>query len=115
MVTELQVSVALATPVLLVLVSAVISNVAQYLVSGPGAGGMSGVVYALFGYVWMKGKYSPHEGMALHPHTVFYMVAWFALCFTGWVGSIANTAHAVGLVIGMAFGIGSHLRRKILS
>ena len=100
---------------ILVFVIGIPSNLAQYMMAGPWFGGMSGVVYGLFGYVWMKGKYSPHEGMALHPHTVFYMVAWFALCFTGWVGSIANTAHAVGLLIGMAFGIGSHLRRKIFS
>jgi len=100
---------------ILVLVIGIPSNLAQYMMAGPWFGGMSGVVYGLFGYVWMKGKYSPHEGMALHPHTVFYMVAWFALCFTGWVGSIANSAHAVGLLMGMAIGIASHLRRKILS
>jgi GlpG protein len=53
--------------------------------------------------------------MALHPHTVFYMIAWFVLCFTGWVGAIANTAHAVGLLIGVAFGIAGYLKRRLLS
>jgi GlpG protein len=100
---------------ILVLAIGIPSNLAQYVMAGPWFGGMSGVVYGLFGYVWMKGKYAPHEGMALHPHTVFYMVAWLVLCFTGWVGQIANTAHAVGLLIGMAFGIGGYLRRRILS
>jgi GlpG protein len=100
---------------ILVLVIGIPSNLAQYVMAGPWFGGMSGVVYGLFGYVWMKGKYSPHKGMALHPHTVFYMIAWFVLCFTGWVGAIANTAHAVGLLIGVAFGIAGYLKRRLLS
>jgi len=100
---------------ILVFVIGIPSNLAQYMMAGPWFGGMSGVVYGLFGYVWMKGKFSPHEGMGLHPHTVFYMIAWFLLCFTGWVGSIANSAHAVGLLMGMAFGIAGHVRRKFLS
>ncbi|HEV8293260.1 MAG TPA: rhomboid family intramembrane serine protease, partial [Tepidisphaeraceae bacterium] len=100
---------------ILVLVTGIPSNLAQYVMAGPWFGGMSGVVYGLFGYVWMKGKFSPHEGIALHPHTVFYMIAWFVVCFTGLVGAIANTAHAVGLIIGMAFGIAGYLRRRILS
>ena len=29
--------------------------------------GFSGVVYALFGYVWMKGLHEPEQGMAVHP------------------------------------------------
>jgi GlpG protein len=98
--------------VLMVLLIAVLSNIAQFVVAGPGAGGMSGVVYGLFGYVWMRGKYAPHEGLNLHPHTVFYMIAWFFLCFTGWVGPIANTAHAVGLLVGVAMGGGLHLWRR---
>ena len=94
----------------LVLISAVISNVAQYLVSGPGAGGMSGVVYALFGYIWMKDRYAPHQGLNLLPHTWIYMLGWLAVCFTGLVGPVANTAHVVGLLIGMAVGVAPHLR-----
>ena len=101
--------------VVMVLVIAVLSNFAQYVIAGPFAGGMSGVVYGLFGYVWMKGKFSPHEGLALHPNTVFYMVAWFFLCFTGWVGPIANTAHAVGLLVGVVFGSWGYLRRRFLA
>jgi len=27
------------------------------------------------------------------------------LCMTGWVGPIANAAHVVGLVVGVAFGV----------
>ena len=38
-------------------------------------GGMSGVVYALFGYIWMKGLYEPEQGMILHPNTVNIMLA----------------------------------------
>ena len=101
--------------VILVLAIGIPSNLAQYVVAGPWFGGMSGVVYGLFGYVWMKGKFAPHEGMALQQHTVFYMVAWFVLCFTGMVGAIANTAHAVGLIMGVAFGSAGYLRRKFLA
>ncbi len=97
----------------LVLISAVISNVAQYLASGPGAAGMSGVIYALFGYVWMKDRYAPHEGLNLFPHTAFYMLAWLVICFTGMVGPIGNTAHLTGLLIGMAFGIAPHIGRIV--
>jgi GlpG protein len=90
---------------LLVLVSAVCSNLGQYYASGPDFVGMSGVVYALLGYIWMRGKFDPASGLYLHPQTVTMMVLWFFLCYTGWVGRIANTAHAVGLIVGIAWGL----------
>ena len=37
--------------------------------------GISGVIYALFGYIWMKGLYEPEQGMILHPNTVTIMLA----------------------------------------
>ena len=89
---------------LLVLVIAALSNVAQYLVSGPSFGGMSGVVYGLLGYIWMQGKFNPASRLALHPQTVTLMIIWFFLCLSGLMGSIANTVHGVGAVVGIAWG-----------
>ncbi len=96
---------------ILVLVSAVLSNVGQYIYmvrADPEAvqlfGGLSGVGYALFGYLWMKGQYEPEQGMILHPNTITTMLLWLVLCMTGLLGPIANAAHVVGLLVGVAFG-----------
>lgn len=78
------------------------SNWVQYLMAGPGFGGMSGVVYGLLGYIWMKGKYDPASRLALHKTTVIMMIGWFFLCFL--LPHIANWVHGVGLVVGMAWG-----------
>jgi GlpG protein len=88
----------------LVFAIAAVSNLAQYIVSGPKFGGMSGVVYGLLGYVWMRGKFDPGSGLFLHPSTVTMMIVWFFICFTGLVGPVANTVHAAGLVMGIAWG-----------
>jgi membrane associated rhomboid family serine protease len=91
---------------LLVAVSGIASNIAQYLVTqSPNFGGMSGVVYALLGYVWMQGRYNRAFGIALHQTTVIMMIGWYVLCWTGLVGPIANWAHTAGLVIGIVWGL----------
>lgn len=91
----------------LVLVIAGISNVAQFFQSGPLFGGMSGVVYGLFGYLWMKSKFDFAFGMQLNKHVIIMMLLWFVICLTGWVGPIANTAHGVGLLVGVIWGYAS--------
>jgi GlpG protein len=94
----------------LVLVSAAVSDYGQYLWMermddvAPFLG-LSGVVYALFGYVWMKGVYQPEQQMAVHPKSVNVMLLWLVLCMTGMVGPVANAAHFVGLAVGVAFGL----------
>ncbi len=96
----------------LVLIAAVASNLGQYVYMqriDPGIphpfGGISGVVCALFGYIWMKGLYEPEQGMILHPNSITMVLIWLALCMTGWMGPIANAAHVVGLLVGVAFGV----------
>ena len=102
---------------LLVLVLAVISNLVQYyfghpVMDGselkwnymPNFGGMSGVVYGLFGYIWMKARFQPELGLHIHPNTVIFLIAWFFLSMTGWVGGIANGCHIGGLLSGMFIG-----------
>lgn len=83
---------------------AVMSNAGQFFMTGPVFGGMSGVVYALLGYVWMQSRFNPWSGFVLHPMTVQMMLFWYVLCLTGLVGNIANTTHTVGLVMGVAWG-----------
>jgi len=98
------------TLAILVGLSAIASNVGQiaYDLSISRVvpfGGMSGVVYALFGYLWMKGKVQPEQGVILHPSSVQMMLFWLVLCMTGVLGPIANAAHVVGLVVGVMFGL----------
>ena len=96
--------------VALILLAAIIPNIAQYCISGPSFGGMSGVVYGLFGYAWMKGKFDPGDGIEMNSSTVIIMLAWFALCFTGIFGNVANWAHAGGLAVGTLWGYASAMR-----
>lgn len=99
-----------AALLVMVLVSGVVSNVGQYLYvvtftpSLRGWGGLSGVVYALFGYVWMKGHFEPEQGMVLHPSSVRTMLLWLLLGFTP-ILPMANGAHVMGLVVGVLFGL----------
>jgi GlpG protein len=66
--------------------------------------GMSGAGYGLFGYVWMKSWYDPRSTFVISPQTIAIIMGWFFLCFTGSLGSIANWAHAGGLVAGLLIG-----------
>jgi GlpG protein len=96
----------------LVLVVAACSNLGQFLVGGPGFGGMSGVVYGLLGYIWLRGKFDPGSGLYLHPATVTMMLLWFFACFTPLIPHVANATHAVGLAMGLAWGYLSSLRHR---
>lgn len=95
---------------LLVVVIAAVSNVAEALIGGTNFGGMSGVVYGLFGFVVVHGKLNPMGGLHLDPRTVRYMLIWLVLCFTGYLGPIANWAHTFGLLAGGMIGGGIALR-----
>jgi GlpG protein len=96
----------------LVLIIAACSNLAQYFYDGPLFGGMSGVVYGLLGYIWMRGKFDPASGLFLHSSTVAMMIIWFFACFTPLIPHVANATHTVGLVMGIAWGYLSSLRYR---
>ncbi|MCP5048286.1 MAG: rhomboid family intramembrane serine protease [bacterium] len=93
-----------------ILVVSGISNLIQYQFFHPLFGGMSGVVYGLLGYVWMKGKYDPRSNLFLHKTTVIFMLAWLGLGFLGFM-RMANGAHLGGLVVGAAWGYISSMKR----
>ena len=102
----------------LVLFSGIISNLAQYLISGPMFGGMSGVVFALLAYAWFWDKRNPLHAIGLPPALMGFMLVYLVLGYTGVLesfgfGAIANTAHLVGLLSGLLFvPLGELVARK---
>ena len=111
----------------MVLVIAALSNLAQFWspnlgqfwfhglgahgrwLGNPWFGGMSGVVYGLFGYIWIKGKLDPRSGLGLPQQTVFMMLGWHVLCVVGVIPNVANWCHGIGLVTGM--GLAAVIRK----
>lgn len=99
----------------MILVIAVFSNSAQFVINNVPFVGMSGVVYGLFGYAWVRGRLEPESGFWLPRQAVTMMMGWFVLCFL-MIPNIANWVHAGGLVSGALFGLISpaikYLRRR---
>ena len=95
---------------MVVLATGVASNYGQYLWSGPSLfGGMSGVIFGLLGYIWIRHRISPHPGLVLPPGLIGIMIAYLLICMTGIIElvfgvGVANAAHTVGLLVGMLLG-----------
>jgi GlpG protein len=89
--------------------SAVAANIAQYMWSDNVTfGGMSGVVYALVGFIAVRQRLAPHPLVAVPSALIGFMLFWLVLCVTGVVdyfisGSVANAAHVGGLVAGCVY------------
>lgn len=90
---------------LLIIVLALVSNTAQYLFSGNiYFGGMSGVVYGLFAYIWMWQLFDPAKGLGLPGNLVFFMLLALIILTMMGLEAIADTAHIAGLLCGVVYG-----------
>lgn len=90
------------------LVSATVSNLTQYFWHDQFIlfGGMSGVVYALVGYIWIRQWLNPSPLLAVPKGIIIFMLVWLLLGLSGFIdyflaGGIANGAHLGGLLVGM--------------
>jgi GlpG protein len=113
---------------MIVVFSAIFSNVLQGVVPGDVGGsvpflgngllisicgGMSGVIYALFGFIWFRMLYDPNSRMYLPQSTVIILIGWLFYCMVvpqiggsfGGSGSVANWAHGGGMVMGLLLGL----------
>ncbi|NGZ67389.1 rhomboid family intramembrane serine protease GlpG [Vibrio aestuarianus subsp. cardii] len=96
----------------LFLVSAALSGAAQYWVEGANFGGLSGVVYALVGYLWMLGWKAPNVGLQMPKPLIGFMLVWLVLGFVQPFMAIANSAHLAGLVAGVVLGLNDASRYR---
>ena len=95
-----------ATLINILLISAIVSNLGQFLVSGSNFGGLSGVVYALVGFVLWFGYLAPERGLSLSKAIVVFLLFWLVLGFVDLLPvNVANTAHLLGLLSGCLLAV----------
>lgn len=88
--------------ILLFLLTAIASNLAQYYLVGPYFGGLSGVVYGLVGYCWLSGILNKNSKVNLPNSYFIFLLVWLALGFINLLPvNVANYAHLVGLLAGL--------------
>ncbi|HAV64733.1 MAG TPA: hypothetical protein DCY13_20495 [Verrucomicrobiales bacterium] len=97
---------------LLVLVVSAVSNLTEYIFVSPAFGGMSGVVFALFGFIWTQSKYCRVSGFVVPPLVSGLMIGWFVFCIVGLSGQVANFVHWGGLASGALIGYVSSLLQR---
>ncbi|MFM2479056.1 rhomboid family intramembrane serine protease GlpG [Celerinatantimonas sp. MCCC 1A17872] len=97
--------------IILTIVSGILPNFMQFWSTGPLFGGLSGVVYALLGYLWWTAWLRPHVGVQINRMIVGFMLLWMVLGFVttplssssnGFIPATANLAHLFGLIVGCA-------------
>lgn len=112
---EVEIRVGKTRGIVLMALIGVLSNTAQYLMSGPFFLGYSGVLCGLGGFVWMRQRSAPWEGYQVQPATLAFLMIFvlgmmvlqsiaFVTEFFSLgkfsVSQLGNTAHVTGLICG---------------
>lgn len=110
----------------LTLLLAIITNIAQYLMTGPLFVGYSGILAGLIGFIWTRQKVAPWEGYTLSSTAILFSIIFIGIMITLQIVSfalyrfqinyplnIANTAHIVGILFGFMFAKIPLFQRKV--
>lgn len=90
---------------LLITVIALVSNSVQFLYAGTiYFGGMSGVVYGMFGYIWMWQLFDPAKGLGLPGALIFFLLLTLVVMTVINLDFIADEAHIGGILMGVIYG-----------
>ena len=98
-----------------ILLFAAASSCAEFAFSLAGGVGLSGVVYGLFGFLWIAARRDRRFAGAIGRQTAALLIGWFFLCIvlteTGAM-NVANVAHGAGAVSGilLAWTVGARRR-----
>ncbi len=101
--------------ILLVFCSALIGNLGQFIMSGPGFAGFSGVVYALIGAHAAGFVLAPKKDIWVSQSLVVMSILWMFMGIFGLSDlfsiHLANTAHVLGFMTGLV-GVGLLLKLR---
>ena len=111
-----------------ILVTAAITNTLQYLMTGPFFMGISGVLAAQAGYIWIRKKIAPWEIYFIDRGTLIFLACFifglFGLQIVAFYIQLvhntsilplnfANTAHVAGVMLGLGFGATKLFQRTL--
>lgn len=99
---------------LIILSSAFVSSVSQLAFSDSTGIGLSGIVYSLFGFIFIKGKTDDKYKNYLDKKTVIIFIFWLVLCIiltqtNVWI--VGNAAHVGGLLWGATLAFVSKFKK----
>lgn len=92
--------------ILLFLIAAMLTGVAQNWASGPNFFGLSGVVYAVLAYVFAANKFSNPSPLDLPNSFLYSLLIGIGIGFISPLFGVhmGNTAHITGLILGLLWG-----------
>ncbi|MDH5181111.1 MAG: rhomboid family intramembrane serine protease [Gammaproteobacteria bacterium] len=95
------------------LIAAAVSNYCQWYYRGPDFGGLSGVDFALLGYVWLLYRFGGKQHYRFDPILGILMLALIPVAATGYFGKYSDYAHVSGLLCGIVLAGIKLLRLKM--
>lgn len=87
-----------------VVTAAFVSSSCQLALSDATGIGLSGVVYAIFGFMWASRQHYPNFDEVLHPKIIQLFFLWLVLCIVATVTSVLNVGNAAH-ISGLLFGV----------
>lgn len=92
--------------VIFIISTGVASNVAQSFFTDGIFGGLSGVVYALLGFLWLLPKLDKRSRLSVPDNIAYFLIIFMVISALGILGpGIANAAHIGGFVSGLLFAL----------
>ncbi len=93
---------------LVLLLTAIVGNVGQYLAGGSTMfGGLSGVIFGLVAFAWVRARTNPQEGMWVPNESILILLVFLVAGFTGNLDELVsesyqftNWSHLFGLATG---------------
>lgn len=96
--------------VTLTLIASLLSGFMQTTFTGPLFGGLSGTVFALMGYVWLRSVRDPASGLQMQSGLLIFAVIWLVIEFFS--QSAVLPAHLTGLLVGLAMALTDTLNQR---
>lgn len=89
-----------------IVTTGVASNVIQAIFTDVLFGGLSGVVYALLGFLWSLAKFDRYSRLRVEDNIAYFLIGFMLLSAIGVFGQgIANAAHISGFVVGVIIAL----------